>query len=197
MRSLGRALSLAVLSVAIPIAAWAQPLAKFSKEQFRADMRKLWEDHVTYTAFFYTAAIHGGDDAGALAVRLLRNQDDIGAAVKPFYGEAAGNRLAELLRDRILIAADLVSAAKARDAAPQEVATAAWFANADDIATFLATANPHWPLGTLQEALRGHLVMTRTRSWRSSAGTPPARSPRTIAATSTCSWWRTCSRRGS
>jgi len=123
-------------------------------------MRKLWEDHVTYTAFFYTAAINGGDDAGKLAGRLLRNQDDIGNAVKPFYGEDAGNKLSALLRDHILVAADLVKAAKAGDAAAQDRATRKWYGNADDIAAFLSAANPHWPRKTLENILHGHLAMT-------------------------------------
>jgi hypothetical protein len=162
MRSLARVLSLALL-LAIPLAVSADQPSRASgltEEQLRTDMRKLWEDHVTYTAFFYTAAINGGDDAGVLAARLLRNQDDIGGAVKPFYGDKAGNALAVLLRDHILIAADLVKAAKAGDAGAQRDATARWFANADDIAGFLASANPFWPRARLQELLHGHLAMT-------------------------------------
>jgi hypothetical protein len=130
-----------------------------SAAQLRADMRKLWEDHVAYTAFFYKAALNGGDDAGKIAERLLRNQDDIGNAVKPFYGEAAGNKLASLLRDHILIAADLVSAAKAGDTAKQDAANKKWYQNADDIAGLLSSANPNWPRQTLQDALHVHLQM--------------------------------------
>ncbi len=134
--------------------------ARMTEPQLREGMRKLWEDHVTYTAFFYTAVINGGDDAGKLADRLLRNQDDIGNAMKPFYGEAAGNKLAALLRDHILVAADLVKAAKAGDTAGQARATKSWYANADELAAFLSSANPHWPRKTLEDALHGHLAMT-------------------------------------
>lgn len=137
-----------------------QKAGRLDANQLRTDMRKLWEDHVTYTAFFYNAVIDGGADAGKLAERLLRNQDDLGNAVKPFYGEAAGNELAALLREHILVAADLVKAAKAGDAAAQEKATKEWYRNADDTAAFLSAANPHWPQKALQEMLRGHLSMT-------------------------------------
>ena len=51
-------------------------------------MRKLWEDHVTYTRNFIISSLAGLEDAGAVAERLLRNQDDIGNAIKPLYGEA-------------------------------------------------------------------------------------------------------------
>jgi hypothetical protein len=161
VKALALGLSAALLVFAAPASAKEkhQPAA-FSEAQLRTDMRKLWEDHVTYTAFFYTAAIHGGDDAGKLAERLLRNQDDIGNAIKPFYGEQAGNQLAALLRDHILVAADLVKAAKAGDTAAQEKATKRWYANADEIAAFLSAANPNWPRATLQDMLRAHLAMT-------------------------------------
>jgi hypothetical protein len=131
-----------------------------SAERLRTDMRKLWEDHVTYTAFFYKAAIQGGDDAGKIAERLLRNQDDIGNAVKPFYGAAAGDKLASLLRDHILVAADVVKAAKAGDQAGLEAANKKWYQNADDIAALLSSANPeNWPRKTLEDMLHGHLAM--------------------------------------
>ncbi|MFL5363023.1 MAG: hypothetical protein ACJ79O_16415 [Myxococcales bacterium] len=133
-------------------AAMASPEAKL-----RADMRKLWEEHVTYTGLFAIAAINGGLDANKIAERLLRNQDDIGNAIKPYYGDAAGNKLGSLLRDHILIAADLVKAAKAGDSAAQEAANKKWFQNADDIAGFLSSANPNWPQKTLQDMLHTHL----------------------------------------
>jgi hypothetical protein len=122
-------------------------------------MRKLWEDHVAYTAFFYKAAIDGGDDAGKIVARLLRNQDDIGNAVKAFYGEDAGNKVAALLRDHILVAADLVKAAKAGDTAGQEAANKRWYENVDDLAALLSSANPNWQRKALEEALHGHLEM--------------------------------------
>jgi hypothetical protein len=130
-----------------------------SEAKLRADMRKLWEDHVTYTGLFAVAAIDGGVDANNIAERLLRNQDDIGNAIKPYYGDAAGNKLGSLLRDHILIAADLVKAAKAGDSAAQDAANKKWFTNADDIAAFLSSANPNWPQKTLQDMLHSHLQM--------------------------------------
>lgn len=160
MKRLALVLPAALLLLAMPAAAAGDDPPRLSQAQLRTDMRKLWEDHVTYTAFFYTAAINGGDDAGKLAGRLLRNQDDIGNAVKPFYGEDAGNKLSALLRDHILVAADLVKAAKAGDAAAQDRATRKWYGNADDIAAFLSAANPHWPRKTLENILHGHLAMT-------------------------------------
>src|SRR5512136_2503853 len=84
-----------------------------SEVELRNAMRQLWEEHIVYTRGFIVSSVAGLEDTGKAAERLLRNQDDIGNAVKPFYGEEAGKKLAALLRDHILIAADIVNAAKA------------------------------------------------------------------------------------
>ena len=86
-------------------------------------------------------------------MRLLRNQDDIGNAIKPVYGDQAGTKLSALLRDHILIAADVVKAAKAGDAGALDAANKKWYANADDIAAFLSGANPNWPKLKLSDML--------------------------------------------
>ena len=123
-------------------------------------MRDLWTDHVAWTRLFIVSAVAGLPDTEATADRLLRNQADIGAAVAGFYGDEAGEALTAVLRDHILIAGDLVAAAKAGDQAAVEESSAAWYANADEISAFLAGANPAWPEATLQEMMKGHLDQT-------------------------------------
>ncbi len=91
--------------------------------------------------------------------RLLRNQQDIGNLIKPYYGEAAGYKLAELLREHIMIAGKIVMAAKANRQNDVEKLEADWRSNADDIATFLSTANPNWPFKELQDMLYTHLQL--------------------------------------
>src|SRR5262249_39540397 len=67
--------------------------------EFRQDMRKLWEDHITWTRLFIVSAVAGLPDVDPTAGRLLQNQADIGAAIVPFYGEDAGAALTKLLRE--------------------------------------------------------------------------------------------------
>lgn len=123
-------------------------------------MRKLWQDHVTWTRQYIVSAVAGLPDTDAAAGRLLQNQADIGNAIKPYYGEEAGAKLTELLRGHILTAGDLLGAAKAGDQAKLGTAKDAWYVNADEIATFLAGANPAWPADTLKSMMRGHLDQT-------------------------------------
>jgi hypothetical protein len=126
----------------------------------RNDMRKLWEDHVTWTRFAVISLTTSSTDTDATVARLLRNQTDIGNAVKPFYGRAAGAELTRLLREHITIAAGLITAAKAGDQPAVTAAQRRWEANATQIARFLSRANPNWRFGPMRSMLRDHLRLT-------------------------------------
>jgi hypothetical protein len=138
----------------------ATTMSSADASELRAAMRKLWEDHVTWTRNYIVSALAGLDDASAVAQRLLKNQDDIGAAITPYYGETAGKKLAQLLRDHILIAADVVSAAKTGNGEQLSSAQQKWQSNGDEIATFLSGANPHWGKEETRSMLRQHLSFT-------------------------------------
>ena len=129
--------------------------------QLRNDMRKLWEDHVTWTRLAVISLIDESPDTNASVTRLLQNQQDIGDAIKPFYGDAAGDALAQLLREHILIAADLIAAAKSGDQGRIDAEQARWHQNARDIAAFLSHANPrYWKQGAITEMMFMHLQLT-------------------------------------
>lgn len=136
------------------------PAGSEAKAELKLAMRKLWEEHITYTRSYIVSALAGLEDTDAVAQRLLRNQDDIGGAIKPYYGDEAGNRLALLLRDHILIATEVVGAAKAGNQDSLAAKQAKWTANGKDIATFLSGANPNWPQADLENMLQKHLDLT-------------------------------------
>lgn len=149
-----------VLAVASPVNT-AEAKDKTDDQAFHDAMRKLWEDHVTWTRFVIVSVANDLPDSGPTVQRLLQNQDDIGNAIKPFYGEAAGEQLSALLRDHILIAAEILQAAKNEDTAALEDAIERWYENADEIAEFLNSANPrHWPLEEMRAMMREHLDLT-------------------------------------
>jgi hypothetical protein len=127
----------------------------------RNSMRALWEDHVTWTRLAVISLIDDSPDTDATVARLLRNQRDLGNAIKPFYGPAAGNALTAELRKHILIAADLIAAAKAGDQARVTAEQARWGRNADDIAALLNRVNPRqWKRDELRAMLGEHLRFT-------------------------------------
>ncbi len=124
-------------------------------------MRRLWSDHVVYTRCYIVSALAGLQDAQATAARLLKNQEDIGNAIVPFYGKAAGDKLAELLKEHITIAVELVDAAKTGDQNKFADADKRWTTNANQIASFLAGANPNWPEKDVTDLLSLHLKITK------------------------------------
>lgn len=160
-----------------------------SRIAFHDTMRELWGEHVVYTRNFIISAVAGLPDAAPVEQRLLRNQDELGDAIKPYYGDAAGSRLTALLRSHIQLAGRTVTAAKGinhamhggyqpqvdttqiktnaqdptaagTDSTALNAAVAALRANADTIATFLSTANPrNWSRSTLQGAFQMHITL--------------------------------------
>jgi hypothetical protein len=163
--SLAASLALAFAVTATPaVDAHTGQGASSAKAEFHDAMRKLWEDHVVWTRqFIVSAATESGNlaDIGPTADRLLANQADIGDALGQFYGEEVGDQVEALLRDHILTAGDLIAAAKAGDAAGVETESAAWYQNADDIATALNSLNPrHWPLDEMKAHMKDHLDLT-------------------------------------
>jgi hypothetical protein len=135
--------------------------ASAKQAAFHDAMRQLWEDHITWTRVFIISAVADLPDKGAATERLLQNQVDIGNAVKPYYGDAAGEKLTALLKEHITTAAEVAAAAKANDTAKMADANRRWFANADAIAALLSGANPkNWPAAEMKQMMHDHLNLT-------------------------------------
>jgi hypothetical protein len=129
--------------------------------KFRLGMNKLWEDHITWTRMVIVDFAANLPDLQTAEARLLRNQADIGSAIKPYYGAAAGRQLTKLLRTHILEAVPVLQDAKAGDNAKLQRDLAKWYANAHQIAVFLSKANPHnWPLKEMDSMMKRHLQLT-------------------------------------
>jgi hypothetical protein len=158
---------LLLIAVLISVNSFAQMKTKMkmktssaAADELRTNMRKLWEDHVTWTRNVICCLVDDLPGADQAVKRLLQNQDDIGNAIKPVYGEQAGNKLTALLHDHISISADVVKAAKAPDNAALDAANKKWYANADEISAFLSKANPIWKLADMKKMMHDHLKLT-------------------------------------
>jgi len=154
-------LSLVAGQVTTARAGSAAPSTSAKAQALSASMAKLWEDHIMWTRMVIVDFAAGLPDLKTAEARLLRNQVDIGNAIKPYYGNAAGNKLTQLLRTHILDAVPVLVAAKAGNTAKLKTAMATWYANANEIATFLSKANPQaWSLPIMQAMMKQHLAYT-------------------------------------
>ena len=128
---------------------------------FQDEMRKLWEDHVTWTRLAIVSFVDDLSDLEPTVARLLQNQSDIGDAIKPYYGDDAGDQLTKLLEGHINGAVDLLSAAKAGNQHQVKKASSAWYRNGNQVADFLSGANPdNWPRKEMRSMMRTHLDQT-------------------------------------
>ena len=164
---LAAVLTLGVVATAVAIAPsglHGAHATKADKVAFHDAMRKLWEDHITWTRLFIVSAATLPDnlpDTGPTADRLFANQDDIGDAFRPFYGNQVGDAVTALLDEHIQLAADIIVAAKAGDDAARDEAIAEWYDNSNQIADALNGLNPkHWPQDEMRAMMKAHLDRT-------------------------------------
>jgi len=138
-----------------------KPTETAKYQAFNDDMRELWSDHVVWTRNVIINVMDGAPGTTEAVNRLLQNQEDIGDAIKPYYGESAGDSLTDLLVEHINLAATILTAAKAGDSNTFNTAKTAWYVNADDIAEFLNIANPqHFLLSEMKSMMKQHLDQT-------------------------------------
>ena len=108
------------------------------------EMRALWEAHGAWTHMVIVSFAGNVPNLAAEEQVLLQNQVDIGNAVKPYYGTAAGDNLTRLLKAHILGAVNVLVAAKSGDKSKLAQAETEWFANGREIADFLHAADPRF-----------------------------------------------------
>ena len=141
-----------------------QPAAdqpKMDQQAYRNRMHRLWENHGNWTHLFIISTLDDLEYRNPTRNHLLENQNNIGEALEPFYGDEAGEQFVALLEEHVQITDEMLHAAKNADAAAFEETVAHWYANADQVAEFLHEANPdHWPLKETKAILREYLDLT-------------------------------------
>lgn len=136
-------------------------------------LRRLWMEHVMWTRSFMVSTAFNLPDLDAVSKRLLRNPTDFATALKPFYGVANAAKFEKLFSEHLLIAAQLVNAAKAGDIKSVDEQREKWYANARELAQFLSEINPFWDKTKWQEMLFEHLEMTENEAVQILSGKYP------------------------
>lgn len=113
-----------------------------------------------WTRFFIISTAANLDDLEPVTKRLLQNPKDFAGLFRPIFGTRAADRFEELFTRHLLIAADLVNAAKNGQTAKANAARNSWYKNADEIAGFLSSVNRCWDKAKWKEMLYSHLEMT-------------------------------------
>lgn len=127
---------------------------------FKMSMRKLWAEHVIWTRSSIVATIAGSRDASEIEVRLLRNQEEIGAVFVPYYGPEAGEKLGGLLKEHIVLAREVIKSSRKPSSARFLDADKRWHANAEELAGFLSGLNPNLSKDALLKMFNDHLALT-------------------------------------
>lgn len=131
-----------------------------SPEEFKLEMRRLWEDHVVWTRNVLLCIIDDLEGLDQAKKRLLKNQEDIGNIFKPYYGDEAGKNLTELLNIHIFTEAEELLATKTGNTFAFDNANIKLETNADQISVFLGKLNPNWKLVDIKMMLHDHLQST-------------------------------------
>lgn len=132
--------------------------------ELKTQMVELWEQHVAWNRNVMLCIVDELPGTEQAVERLRQNKIEIGNAIKPYYGIAAGDELTELLYNHVTISAEVITFAKAQKNTELKEANERWYANADSIAGFLASANPYWALEDIKLIIKDQLILTTNQA---------------------------------
>ena len=135
----------------------AQAPAAAKVAETSAVMRDLWVGHIFWVRNVVVDTLAGNKQAAATAEKeVVANAKAIAAAIEPYYGKAASDKLFGLLAGHYGAVKQHLEATVAGSKAKQDAAVKSLTANATEIARFLSSANPYLPFDTLNGLLLAH-----------------------------------------
>ena len=119
--------------------------------------RDLWGNHIFWIRNVVVATLAKNTAEAKVAEgEVVANAHGIADAIKPFYGDKAGDALFNLLAGHYGAIKAYLTATAAGDKKGQQKATDDLLANADKLATFLSGANPNLPKDAVLGLLQAH-----------------------------------------
>ncbi|MEJ8844751.1 hypothetical protein WG954_20320 [Lacibacter sp. H375] len=132
--------------------------------ELNAQMIDLWEQHVAWNRNVMLCIVDELPGTTEAIERLQQNKIEIGNAIKPYYGDVAGDKLAELLQEHVAISVEVMKFAKEGMTTELQEANDRWYVNADAIASFLANINSYWSTDKIQLIIKDQLRFTTTQA---------------------------------
>jgi hypothetical protein len=134
------------------------PAARVEKvDATKMALRDLWIGHIFWERNMAVAELGGNKIGRDVAEKeVVANAHSIAGAIEPFYGAEARDKLFNLLAGHHAAVKAYLNATAENSTKKQKDATDQLLKNADDIATFLSSANPNLPKDTLLGLLQGH-----------------------------------------
>lgn len=126
--------------------------------------RLLWMEHVNWTRMTIISIVFNLPDLQFVQERLLQNATDLGNCLRPFYGDKIADKYTELIKEHLVLAAELVTAATKGDAKTAAEKERQWYRNADDIADFLSSINPYLAREEVRNMFYTHLALTKVEA---------------------------------
>ena len=123
--------------------------------------RELWADHVYWTRLVVIGIVDSAPGLDQAVARLMKSCMDMTDLVRMYYGDEGAQAFNTLMTAHLSLAAKLVTEAAAGQAMEADATEKQWYENADEIAHFLATANPYLPETALRNLLDEHLRLTK------------------------------------
>ncbi|CUH96641.1 hypothetical protein P22_2731 [Propionispora sp. 2/2-37] len=123
--------------------------------------RLLWVQHVYWTRMVIMGIAFDLPDLKQTTNRLLRNAPDFARVFCHFYGNEIASQFECLIREHLVIAAELVKAAKAGKSRAAADAERRWYENAEEIVCFLNDINPNWSVECMRDMWFTHLALTK------------------------------------
>ena len=133
-------------------------------------MRNLWEQHSIWTRSLIISTVDNLRDLDFVTRRLLRNPKDIGNVYKIYYGDNVAKQIEELFTDHLVIGNKLINSLKAGETTNAAAFDKAWYKNADDIASYLASINPYYVESDIRQMLYNHLDLVKKQASNRLAG---------------------------
>ena len=132
-----------------------------SEVHLRDCFRLLWVQHVYWTRMVIMGIVFDLPDLEQTTNRLLRNAPDFARVFCQFYGNEIASEFEGLIRDHLVIAAELVKAAKAGKSRAAANAERRWYKNAEEIVCFLNHINSNWSVRCMKNMWFTHLSLTK------------------------------------